>query len=212
MIKALLFDMDGLLLDTERVALAAYRSVAASMGLDMQMSGFRRLVGLNRRSGDAVFREIFPDVDADEFGARWDRLYHGNLRGDVPLRPRVVEMLSAIDLPKAVVTSSSRDGALDKLARAGIGDYFDILVGGDDVTDGKPHPEPYELGAARLGFGPHQCAAFEDSENGTRAAHAAGCVTVQIPDLFEPSAAMHALGHLIAPDLIAGARAVGLIK
>ena len=212
MIRAVLFDMDGLLLDTERVAMQTYQTVAKDLGLDFDLEGFRQLVGLNAKSGIEMFRKVFPTADHKTFNQAWNREYERLLVTDIPIRPMVREVLALIDLPKAVVTSSKRSNALKKLDATGLLHHFEHVVGGDDVANGKPHPEPYQTGARKLGLAAQDCVAFEDSENGTRSAYAAGCRTIQIPDIFAPTEAFMAHGHTIADDLMVGARLAGLIK
>ena len=211
MIKAALFDMDGLVLDTERLALQAFRETVDELGLTFRLESFQQLLGLNPIDGRRVFQQVMPEVKIDEFGPSWDRKYEALMRSDIPLRPFVKEVLVKIEVPMVVVTSTRTQSAKTKLQRAGLFQHFACIIGGDAVTNGKPHPEPYLMGARSLGVDPRQCAAFEDSENGTRAAIAAGCVTVQVPDLVHPSDAIRAWGHTIAPDLYQGAQSVGLI-
>ncbi|MEO1314053.1 MAG: HAD family phosphatase [Pseudomonadota bacterium] len=210
-IKAVLFDMDGLLLDTERLAYDAFRTAAAAWHEPVPDAAFFEVLGRARRDGEARFRALLPEVDHDGFARTWDATYTQSLAEAVPLRPRVREVLERITLPMAVVTSSRRAFAEDKLGRTGLLDFFAHLVCGDEVGQAKPHPEPYLTGAAGFGLAAEDCAAFEDSEPGTRAALAAGCLTVQVPDLVPPSDTLRARGHVIAPDLRAGAEAIGLI-
>jgi HAD superfamily hydrolase (TIGR01509 family) len=116
--------------------------------------------------------------------------------------------LGRLDLPLAIVTSSRRASAAQKLALAGIAGHFTRVVVLEDVTTPKPAPEAYLLAAARLGVAPDRCLAFEDSEPGAEAAYRAGCTVVQVPDIL-PSQGRWA--HHLAPDLLTGARLAGLI-
>jgi beta-phosphoglucomutase-like phosphatase (HAD superfamily) len=97
------------------------------------------------------------------------------------------------------------------LHKAAILDRFAVLVCGDEVAKGKPAPDIYLAAASALGVCPNHCVAFEDSSNGVRAAVAAGLITVQVPDLVAPPADIVALGHVIAPDVLTGARHVGCL-
>jgi beta-phosphoglucomutase-like phosphatase (HAD superfamily) len=117
-------------------------------------------------------------------------------------------VLSGIGLPKALATSSTRRQADTKLALTGLGTHFAHVVTFDDVSDPKPHPEPYLLAARLLGVDAARCVAFEDSETGARSAHAAGMTVVQIPDIVPASGDF---AHHIAPDLMTAARKLGLI-
>ena len=114
-------------------------------------------------------------------------------------------------MPYIIATSTRTDRAHAALARAGLDDLFARVIGGDRVTASKPAPDIYLLACRTLGLPPQDCAAFEDSPNGVRAAVAAGLRTVQVPDILMPDAELRALGHIVAPDLASGARALGLL-
>ena len=105
-------------------------------------------------------------------------------------------------MPCALATSTQGPLAETKLTLAGLHEYFVARVTGDLVRRGKPHPEPYLAAAARLGLEAHECWALEDSENGVRSAMAAGCQTIQVPDLVAPSETVRALGHDIVESLL----------
>jgi HAD superfamily hydrolase (TIGR01509 family) len=123
------------------------------------------------------------------------------------LKPGVIDLLHAIDLPMAVVTSSGRDEARAKVDRGGLAGFFQLIVSVDDVTRAKPAPDPFLLAAEKLGVDPARCLVFEDSDTGAASARAAGCVVVQVPDMA-PSTGPHA--DYLADDLLAGARMAGL--
>jgi beta-phosphoglucomutase-like phosphatase (HAD superfamily) len=97
----------------------------------------------------------------------------------------------------AIATSTAHQTARDKLERAGLISYFELIVGGDQVAKGKPDPETYLKAAELLDVRPHQCLALEDSDNGVLAAHGAGMNVIQIPDLKEPSVEIKSLGHTV---------------
>ena len=114
-------------------------------------------------------------------------------------------------IPCMVATSTRTDHALHHLQKAGIFDLVTHVVGGDQVTLGKPESEIYLKAAATAGFDAKDCAAFEDSDPGTLAAVRSGATTVQVPDLKPPSQKTLALGHVVAHDLLAGAQKIGLV-
>jgi beta-phosphoglucomutase-like phosphatase (HAD superfamily) len=111
---------------------------------------------------------------------------------------RILALTRRLDLPIALATSTRADTARRKLALAGFVDYFDFVIGGDDVIHAKPNPEPYVTAAARLGMAPSSCWALEDSDNGVRAAPGAGAWVIQIPDLVPPSAEVRARGTTLS--------------
>jgi HAD superfamily hydrolase (TIGR01509 family) len=122
----------------------------------------------------------------------------------IPVKPGALEMIAhlrAAGLPMAVATSTGSRSARDHLSRAGILPHLVAVVGRDDVTQGKPHPEPYLKAAAHLGVEPALCLALEDSHNGVRAAAAAGTMTVMVPDLLPATEEMRRLCVHIASDL-----------
>ena len=123
----------------------------------------------------------------------------------------LLERLGEIGLPCAVATSTRTTSAETLLDGAGLLELVRTVTGGDRVVRGKPDPEIYHRAAATLGIEARDAVAFEDSDPGTRAAVASGARTVQVPDIRAPSDAVRALGHTVAPDLLAGARAVGLL-
>ena len=121
---------------------------------------------------------------------------HIRLADAVPVKAGAIELVSALrelDVPLAVAISSRSNHALAHLRAAGVFDFFDTIVTRDDVTNPKPHPEPYLMAAERLKVDPLNCVAFEDSIAGVRAAHAAGMRTVMVPDLVVPGEEVTAL-------------------
>ena len=123
-----------------------------------------------------------------------------------------MQHLAAEGIPMGVATSTGTRKAEGKLDATGLLPFLSHVIGGDQVSHPKPDPEIYHLLASTLGVDPSDCIAFEDSNTGTRAAHASGARTVQIPDLTPVDDATRALGHLLADDLLHGARLTGLLS
>lgn len=204
---AAIFDMDGLLLDTERICRDCFVQAGAQVGVTIDMDVYHTCIGnpepITRAKLIAGHGEDFP---YEEIRAIWWELYHEEaMSKPVPLKPGVESLLQNIadtNTPIALATSTRYNNALTKLGHAGLTDYFDIVVGGDQVTHGKPHPEIYLKAATDLGKSPEHCIAFEDSENGVRAALAAGLHVVQVPDLVSPSPELQAFGHTIVDSLL----------
>lgn len=203
-VEAVVFDMDGLLIDTEALIFDAISAVSTALGAPVPLETFRGMVGLTRAHSDPILHAHFGDgFQLDVFSAQVDALFA--LHGDaIPLKPGVVDLLDhldAIDLPFGLCTSSRRPTVDRHLGAHGLLHRFRHHVTGDAVTHGKPHPEPYQTAARYLGLPPGACLAREDSHNGVRSASRAEMMTVMVPDMLEPTAEMNDLCVAIAADL-----------
>ncbi len=196
-IEAVIFDMDGLLLDTEPLYREATFVACADQGYVMIDHVYLSLIGAPRELEDTKLTAYFGD--------KFDlNLYHTACRGyiseqckfAVPLRPGARQILAHLRgerIPCGVATSTPREIAVPWLEIAGIGHFIDALVTRTDVTRGKPHPETFLKTASALNARPSHCLALEDSYNGVRAAAAAGMATIMVPDLLAPTAEITAL-------------------
>ena len=196
-LDAVIFDMDGLLLDTERLFGASLLAAGGALGLPVDEAAVHSLVGIHREGCEVLLRERYgPDFPLDAFYAESERRFAESCTAGVPLRPGVVRLLDRLRdaaIPCAVATSTRDPRATEHLRDAGLLGYFATVVTRSDVTCPKPDPEPYLLAAERLGVRPAHCVALEDSHNGVRAAAAAGMATIMIPDLLPPTAETHGL-------------------
>ena len=202
--QAVIFDMDGLMLDSERALLGCLAQAAADAGHALPEAFLLSLIG----SSDALTRQRIAGqvgagaVDAllQDSYARYEQL----VAAGVPHRPGITDLLDTLvahGVPRAVATSTRRPLALRKLESAGLLRYFEHVATSSDVAHPKPAPDIYLLAAARLGVEPRHCLALEDSPTGVRAALAAGMTVIQVPDLLQPDADVRALGHAIAGSL-----------
>jgi HAD superfamily hydrolase (TIGR01509 family) len=204
-VKAVVFDMDGLLVDTETLIFHAMERASADIGAEIPFPVFQRMVGLQDAHSDLIVVEHFgPGFDL----AAWSkavRAYADEERhAGVALKAGVVEIIDYLDrvgLPRAIATSSSLKAIQRNLTPHGLLDRFQALIPRDVQTRGKPHPEPFLMAAEALGVDPADCLALEDSHNGVRSAAAAGMMTVMVPDMLDPTEEMRTLTVRIARDL-----------
>lgn len=207
--------MDGLLLDTERVALMSFVETVRPFGLREAPATdlFLTLVGSSSTQTTARLRTQFGDA-APEIEARWGPAFVAGLQAGVPIKPTVqttLEALASLRHPMAVVTSTKTAHATSHLTRAGLAKCFKAIIGGDSVTANKPDPAPYLAGAAALGVLATDCVAFEDSDRGVTSAIAAGCSVWQIPDLRPVDQPFPQLGQRQATTLAEAAQQAGLL-
>lgn len=198
--------MDGLLLDSERVALSIVAEAAADLGQPWHPDVGLAMVGLNSRDSDAIVRQHlgqdFP-VDAlrEAFGVRYEAAIDA---GRIPAKTGATELLDLLDelgLPRMVATSTRRSRAEAKLAAVDLLHRFAGLVCGDEVARGKPDPEIFLTAAQRLNTPPATCLVLEDSNAGIRGALAAGMIAVMVPDMLEPAEDVRAAGIRLANSL-----------
>ncbi|NTF72687.1 HAD family hydrolase [Rhizobium rhizogenes] len=213
--KAVIFDMDGLLLDTERLNLTCYLAARDEFSLNKDSSAYLKCIGLSRNRSDEVIREGLADrVDFSLFMKRWREIIASQLSRHVPVKNgalRLIRHIAELGIPMGVATSTSTEVAKSLLTRAEIINFLGCVVGGDLVEQHKPNPEIYHRAAGALSVTSSDCIVFEDSEVGTMAALAAGALTVQVPDLVRPPESFLKCGQIVALDLLDGAKQVGLM-
>ena len=206
MIQAVLFDMDGLMLDTERMWAEVWLQEGLAAGLPMTEQVVVSMRGCNGEGCRRVCRAAFgPEFDFDSFQDRARAAMQAMVeRRGLAVKPGLVPLLQELrrrGIPAVVATSTRRATTRGYLQKTGIEGLFRGLVCGDEVTKGKPDPEIF-LKAARLaGVPPQNCMVLEDSPNGIRAGAAAGCKAVMVPDLTAPDAQLRALAAAVVPSL-----------
>jgi len=200
---AVVFDMDGLLLDSERLARDTFIAACHEYGYQPDIAVYRRVVGSTYGATQVILREGYgPDFPFEPIYARWSERYDAHVH-HLPVDKKagvleILETLTDAGVPLALATSTHRTNAQVKLKLADIGQRFTHLVCGGETQRGKPHPDPYLRACELLGESPARCWALEDSMNGTRAALAAGLTVFQIPDLVFPEEHERNLGqHLV---------------
>ena len=213
-ITAVIFDMDGLLLDTESLSLKSFITTARRYDLSVGIDEYRQLIGLNAVAGLDILRGILPSrLDPLHFKNEWLAIYRDLLDAGIATKPGASAMLVALQaaqIRRAVATSSAGHKARRILDDVGLLPMIEAVTGGDEVTAGKPEPYVYLDAAAKLGVEPTSCLALEDSENGVSAALAAGMTVIQIPDLAPATRPADMLRFYTATSLADAARLIGL--
>lgn len=191
MIKAIIFDMDGLMIDSERVTFEGYQHVLAKNGLTMSLDFYKTLLG---KPLIGIFEQLYNEYGEDfnvENTIKEVHQYMANLfeNHGVPLKKGLIELLKYLKEHnyKTIVATSSQRYRVDHIFQlAGLNSYFDDSICGDEVTKGKPNPEVFLKSCEKLGIKPNEALVLEDSEAGIKAAHLAGIKVICIPDLKYP--------------------------
>jgi HAD superfamily hydrolase (TIGR01509 family) len=202
--KAVIFDMDGLMVDTESIYSETSRRASAELGYPFDEAFYHaNFVGKRLVDSEAFLQRHFgPDYPIDAYRALSDRYLREQFARGVPRKPGLTELLAwleANNTRKVIATSTVRDLAL--LTLGDLAGRFESLSTGDEVANGKPAPDIFLLAASRLGHDPADCLVLEDSQAGIRAAHAAGAQPIWVPDLQTPSAEVGALAKRVCPSL-----------
>lgn len=204
--QAVIFDMDGTLIDTERVSQASWRRAARDFGIEIPDRILHSFVGCSIPSamkmvddefGDPAFTECLFNRRHEIFDATWE--------DELELKPGAAEAITAArdrGLAVALATSSVRDRAVISMERFGLMELFDAAVFDEDIEHHKPAPDVYLVAAEHLGVEPVRCIAVEDSFNGVRAGAAAGTHVIMVPDYNEPTNDIRALCSAVLPSLL----------
>lgn len=191
MIKAVIFDMDGLILDTEKLLVKYWCQAANEAGFPMQREHALNIRSLARKFAIPYLQGLFgEDFDYVKIRSRRMELMAQHLsEHGLETKPGITELLDYLDekqIPAAIATATDIQRAENYLGQVGLLGRFSRIVCAAMVESGKPKPDIYLYAAQQLGLPPQECMALEDSPNGVRSASAAGCVTVMVPDLTQP--------------------------
>lgn len=204
--QAVIFDMDGLMFDTERLGLEAFQYAALQQGYAYTKDIFLKMIGRNVVDADQIMREEFGtsfSVD-DARNVRKEYLERIRKSSGFPIKNGLIDLLSFLrgeNIPLAVASSSSRSVVEENIHDAKIDHYFQHLVCGDEIENGKPNPEIFLKTAEKLGVDPLLCIVLEDSFSGIRAAYSAKMIPIMVPDIVQPTAEMAEIAHRIFPSL-----------
>jgi HAD superfamily hydrolase (TIGR01509 family) len=211
--SAVIFDMDGLMFDTERIAQQAWVRAAGDFGYVYPDQVYQGVIGRARPDVERYSMEAFGAEFPFEvvYRAKGRYMLEALESDGIPLKPGLLDLLAWLEarsIPAAVASSSPRAAVLRNLKLAGLEpERFGALVGGDEVPHGKPAPDIFLEVARRLEIPPEKCLVLEDSNAGIKAAHAAGMHPVMVPDLKPPTDEAHALAYRIV-DSLAGVQAI----
>lgn len=205
-IKGVIFDMDGLMLDSERLYERAALDMMEEMRVEPSLEVIHRSIGLPEETWAVVVRDHYgADFDMERYKAGCGeimRIWYEERQ--IPTKPGLFELLDYLrdhGIARAVASSTYTDKAMRCLSNVGAADYFSAFVFGDMVKLGKPNPEIFRTAADKLGLAPENCMGLEDSFNGVRAAHGAGLYTVMVPDLLTPNEEILTLTDGCLPSL-----------
>jgi HAD superfamily hydrolase (TIGR01509 family) len=212
-LRAVVFDMDGVLIDSEPLIRRAAQRAGEIFGHTLSDSLYADLIGLPGAQVEAALVAAFgADFPLPEYRRCFERLYREDVAANgIRSKPGVPQLLSALranDVPVAVATSTRSGHAQAALESAGLLDYLPVCITGDQVNAGKPEPEIFLRAATSLSIDARECIAIEDSEVGARAAVSAGMWTLMVPDLKQPSAELARMVREILPSMPHAARRV----
>ena len=215
MVAAVVFDMDGLMLDTESINRMAWQGAAVELGHTLDDAFYLTLLGRTTVDCEArVQHQCGAAFPMGEFRARRRVLWRARVDQGITIKPGLVELLAfleARDVPMAVATSSHTMAAESSLGSANLRSRFEVVVTGDQVVQGKPAPDIYLEAARRLGVSSRECVALEDSDNGVLASSAAGMTTIMVPDLKPASEESISRALRVVPTLHEARELIGLM-
>ncbi len=187
--RAVIFDLDGLLIDSEPVYRMAWQRAATTLGHTISDDLYLSLLGRTIKEGERVLDDIFHNFPRKEFHSLWTEIWRDYVYTQgIPLKFGAEELLDFLEeeeIPRAVATSSNREEAILSLGE--FRERFDETVTGDQVSRGKPSPEIFLVAATLLNVPAEACLVLEDSEAGVQAAWSAGMPSIMVPDLKQPS-------------------------
>ncbi|MDD5795335.1 MAG: HAD family phosphatase [Oscillospiraceae bacterium] len=206
MIKGAVFDMDGLMFDTEKLVYQAWQRVMDSNGYDYDFEIYKKTVGRRTAETRKFYEELYGgEFDYQRLRNEANVFFRDDIETNgVPLKKglvNILEYLKTHNIKIALATSTSSATAMGLLEKANVKQYFDRFVCGNMVKNGKPHPEVFLTAAKELCLKPESCIALEDSINGIKSAYNAGMKPLMVPDLLEPTEEIKPMLFALCKDL-----------
>jgi HAD superfamily hydrolase (TIGR01509 family) len=204
--SAVIFDMDGLMLDTERVYRDVFNRAAADCEIEFPAALHEQLLGRNSADTWTILGEVWNNPALlEKFRDRTRHHHHICFEEPPPIKKGLLELLDTIEakkVPKVVATSTRRAYALPRLEKCGLLHRFASVSTGDQVERGKPAPDLFLLAAKTIGAQPNKCVVLEDSEAGVTGAHAAGMTVCMVPDMKQPTDDVRKLAQGVYESLV----------
>lgn len=205
--NAVVFDMDGVIFDSERLVLECWEEIGAKYHLEGMREAFLPCIGTNDvKTRKIVLEHYGVDFPYDEFRRESSLLYHGIVdQGGLPVKVGVQELLSYLtenDILIAVASSTRLEVVTQELKQAGLYDCFSVVMGGDQLKRSKPEPDIYLMTCEKLGTRPANAYAIEDSYNGIRSAYSAGMKPIMVPDMLPPTEEMRQKSVIVLDNLL----------
>ncbi len=204
--KAVVFDMDGVLFDTEKLCMDSWTHVAKKQGIKDVEKVFEKCIGLNANDTKALIMDYYgQEFPYDEFRAQASEWFWEYIRKwGLPVKSgvkKILPFLQKAGYSIGLASSSRYESVISHLKQAEIIDYFSVIVTGDMIEHSKPQPDIYQLACWKLNVEPQDAYAIEDSPNGIRSASAAGMKAIMVPDMVQPDEEMKELSFLVCKDL-----------
>lgn len=208
-IKAVLFDMDGLMFDTEKLSTQAYIKAAEKQGYKMSVEETHLVLGFNVESTYKFFEQYFEKLDNGVDGKKLVDYHYEYIENilytkgpdKMPYLEELLDYLKENNYKIAVASSSDLDHIKNNLEKTEVKHYIDVIASGEEVKNGKPAPDVFLLAAERLNISPENCLVLEDSKFGIQAANSANMRVIMVPDSIKPDEEIKKLTYKIVANL-----------
>lgn len=213
--KAVIFDMDGVIFDSERIVYEGWKELSEKYGFKDLDTVYMKCIGVNNVMCKQIYLDFYgEDFPYDKYRQERSDNYHERYSGGrLPMKPGVKELLDYLkeNNYQIAIASSTRTALVEEQIRdAGLLDYFSAIVGGDQVEKSKPEPDIFLRAADLLEVDPKEAYVIEDSYNGIRAAKAANMCPIMVPDMIDADEEMRETAWMICGDLVEVIRAISL--